>query len=329
MKKLLLLTIFILFSLFFAPKAFARPALGIHLLDPNELTQAIDLIEGTAENPGAVTVVLRADDHNLAKWQQFFDIASRHNIKPIIRLATNMESDGWRRPNSRDLIHHATFLNFLDWHSDTLPIIIFNEPNHAVEWGGAVDPRSYADILTSAANIFHHKSKTYLVLPAGLDAAAPNSSVTMDSLVFLRQMLSANPDLISYIDGWTSHSYPNPGFVGSPYANGKSSIRGFTHELTFLKKYSPRDLDVYITETGWKKTPQNALRLPEYYSYAVNEVWVESQIKAITPFVFAAASGPFQAFSFTNPDGSPTPQYLALQKLKLAPSLRLLTSINK
>lgn len=320
-----LLALIISFGLFLGWKSpvMATPALGIHLLDPNELLQAADLAQGTPQNPGAVTVVLRADDHNLAKWQKFFDLASTHNIVPVIRLATTMETEvgqqprsTWRRPTQKDLVHHATFLNFLNWHRDSLPIIAFNEPNHSKEWGGAVDPENYGEILDLTLDTFHSKSKQFIVMAAGLDAAAPNGTSTMDSFTFLERMLAARPNLASKIDAWTSHSYPNPGFVGSPQATGKNSVKGFVQELAFMKKYSRDNLDVYITETGWKSTPNIAAKLPEYYSYTINNVWNDSRIKAVTPFLFAASTGPFQAFSFTNPDGSPTPQYETLKNYK-------------
>lgn len=288
----------------------AAPALGIHLLDPNELPQAMDL----AQN-GAVTVVLRSDDHNLKKWQQFFDTASSHNILPIIRLATTMEAGGWRRPTTRDLVHHVTFLNFLRWHRDSLPIVVFNEPNHAAEWGGAVDPQGYGEILDLSLDLFQHQRKAYIVAPAGLDAAAPNSIATMDSFTFLNQVFASRPDLADKIDAWVSHSYPNPGFVGSPLSSGKASIRGFEAELAYLARYTGRSLPVYITETGWRSTPATTSRLPDYYTTAVKQIWNSDRIVAITPFVFSANAGPFAEFSFTYPDGSPTPHYLTWKSL--------------
>lgn len=298
--------------------ALASPALGIHLLDPNELPQAADLAEGTADNPGAVTVVLRSDDHNLSKWQTFFDLAAKHNIIPIIRLATTMEPGGWRRPTKKDIVHHATFLNFLNWHRDSLPVIVFNEPNHAGEWGGEVNPEDYAEVFDFTASWFHTEPKHYIVMPAGLDAAAPNGSSTMDSFTYLRRMFAAKPELGQKIDALASHAYPNPGFIGSPYDQGKNSLRGFTHELTLFKEFTQKDLDVYITETGWRSTPSVSNKITEYYSYAINNIWKDDKIKAVTPFVYAAASGPFQEFSFTNPNGSPTLQYQFLKQSKQA-----------
>lgn len=317
MKKIFaLLTVFLIYLFFPANIHASGPSLGIHLLDPNELNQALELAGGDPQNPGAVTVVLRVDDRDSNKWQNFFDIAQENHITPIIRLATQITESGWRRPCKKDILEHAEFLTSLNWHSRSLLLVAFNEPNHAAEWGGEINPEDYAQILEFTLDWFHTEPKEYLVLPAGLDAAAPSGPDTLDSFIFMNRMFNSNPGILEKIDGWTSHAYPNPGFIASPYASGKASIRGYQNELQILKNYLDREFPVYITETGWRKTAQNIKKLPEYYTYAYEKVWNHEDIKAITPFVFAAYSGPFHEFSFVNSDGSPTPQYLAWKSLK-------------
>lgn len=318
MKKFVVVLATFLVFISTGAKVFAAyPSLGIHILDVDELQQALDLVEGSYSSPGAVTVVLRADDRDTDKWQRFFDLAQQNYVSPIIRLATEMTEDGWRKPVKKDVVEHAVFLSGLDWHANNLTIVVFNEPNHAQEWGGVVDPEGYALMLEFAVSWFHTEPKTYTVLPAGLDAAAPSSTKSMESFIFLGRVISHSPDILAEIDGWTSHSYPNPGFVGSPYASGKMSIKGFEHELDFLSQFSSNKFDVYITETGWKRTKQNQGHLSEYLTYAAEEVWSGEQIKAITPFVFTAQSGPFQNFSFVDKDGYPTLQYKTWKEIKL------------
>ena len=317
MKKfLIILALAVVGLMHTRPAQASQPALGIHLLDPDELSQAVDLIAGKPEHPGSVTVVLRADDRKKEKWQHFLDLTKENNVIPIIRLATEMAPDGWRRPTRKDVIDHASFLSGLDWPGDSLLVVAFNEPNHAAEWGGTIDPEHYAHVLEFSVNWFHTEAKQYKVLPAGLDAAAPDGPATMDSFTFIRRMLAPKPQLTEEIDGWVSHAYPNPGFTASPYLSGKSSINGFVDETRLLSQFTERVFDIYITETGWKKTPQNAEKLGRYLTYALDEVWNDARIKAVTPFVFAAHTGPFQDFSFTNQDGSPTPQYNTWKSLK-------------
>lgn len=309
MKKLVV-GLVVLVGLVFPKGVAAMPKLGIHLLDPRELPAALELIRG-----GAVTVVLRSDDRNTQVWQEFLDRAAENEIMSIIRLATKVEGTGWKRPTKKDIVEQARFLSGLDWKEDQLRVVIFNEPNHAAEWGGQVDAADYARMLAFAADWFHTEAKQYTVLPAGLDAAAPNGRDTMNNLTFIKQMLAAEPNLINQIDGWTVHAYANPDFSGSPKDTGKMSISGFKYEVDLLKRYAIKDWSVYITEAGWKRTTKNSRLVADYYTQAVKGVWGDENIRAITPFVFAAKDSPFEAFAFVNPDGSVTPQYEAWRKL--------------
>ena len=52
-----------------------------------------------------------------------------------------------------------------------------------------------------------------------------------------------------------------------------------------------------------------------YYLQALNSIWNDPNIVAITPFLLQANGGAFQKFSFTNVDGSPTRQYQMLKEL--------------
>lgn len=314
-KGLLVLVIWLIVGLMASRKAEAA-SLGIHLLDPRELPVALELASGGADNLGAVTVVLRSDDRNRQTWQEFLEQAAGNRIRPIIRLATNSEGKGWRRPNRRDVVEAAEFLSSLDWQTDTLTVVVFNEPNHGAEWGGRVDAEGYARTLAFAADWFHTESKEYVVLPAGLDAATANGKETMENLTFMRKMLTEEPSLINQIDGWTVHAYANPGFAGSPQDKSKMSIRSFNYEINMLKKYSPKELNIYITEAGWKRTRVNEKYLGSYYVQAVRDAWSNQAVVAITPFVYSAQDGPFREFSFMNADGSPTPQYQAWLELK-------------
>src|SRR3989344_557862 len=273
-----------LVSLAWPKVVMAGPALGIHLLDPRELPAALELVRN-----GAVTVVLRSDDRNIRVWQEFLDRAAENEVVPIIRLATRVEGSGWKRPSKRDIVEHARFLSGLNWQVEALRVVIFNEPNHAAEWGGKVDPEDYGRVLSFAADWFHTEAKKYVVLPAGLDAAAPN-----DNLEFIRRMLANNPNLINQIDGWTAHAYANPDFAGSPRDTGKMSINSFKHEVDLLKRYATRDWPVYITEAGWKRTAKNSRVVADYYTQAVKQAWNDENIRVVTPFVFAAGGVRFK-----------------------------------
>ena len=69
------------------------------------------------------------------------------------------------------------------------------------------------------------------------------------------QMEIAVPGIFTKLDGWASHSYPNPGFSSSPLKLGQKGISGYKWELERIAGYlDGKDLGVFITETGWRRS---------------------------------------------------------------------------
>src|SRR4030042_1644945 len=69
----------------------------------------------------------------------------------------------------------------------------------------------------------------YFILPAGLDASAANPKrkakvvETISEEEFIKRMLTYDPNIFDNVDGWASHSYPNPNFSGRETDTGKGS----------------------------------------------------------------------------------------------------------
>ena len=74
------------------------------------------------------------------------DQLRERQLIPIIRIATKGEGSSWRRPKLEEAQEWANFLNSLNWVVKNRYVILFNEPNHATEWGGTVDPKSFAEV---------------------------------------------------------------------------------------------------------------------------------------------------------------------------------------
>jgi len=290
----------------------ANNKIGIHILDPNEVEQVPDLVNSSGGDWGWVTVPIRDDDRDREKWQRFFENCSKNHLIPILRIATAMTKNGWEEPNLLQSIDFANFLNQFNWPTKNRYIIVYNEPNHSSEWGGRIDPAAYAKILKYTSQIFKARSTDFFILPAGLDAAAPNGNTTMNLYNFLGQMVYSEPDVFGYIDGWTSHSYPNPAFSGSPLDTHQQSIVSYRWETDYVRQFTGKDLAVFITETGWQDNRIGQNNSAEFYKIAFNSVWKDSDLVAITPFLFNA-QGPFSGFSFFNSDSSKKPSYLALK----------------
>lgn len=290
--------------------------LGVHILHPGELEQAKQLIVTT--DPASwhyVTIPLTlADVGQTEKWQTFFDEAKQDQIIPIVRLTTRFENEAWQVPSREEVIRLLEFLNQLQWPTAERYVIVFNEVNHAKEWGGKLDPAGYAAVLRFTSQYARALSTEFQILPAAMDLAAPNGKTTMEAFTYLRAMRSADPDVLNLVDYWNSHSYPNPAFSSSPERTTQNSLRGFTHELSFLKQETNRDFQVFITETGWVESNATRRWLESYYTYALQHVWSDPRIIAVTPFLLRGDPGPFAGFSFFDKDNQPTDQFTALRK---------------
>lgn len=301
-------------------KAVEADVLGMHILTVEELPDAKNAVSTYSPDDRwhFVTIPFTLDDVGQTdRWQTFFDNAKQQKIIPIVRLTTRFDGKAWIIPTQKDVVDQIAFLNSLSWPTQEKHIIIFNEVNHAKEWGNTLDPEGYAEILSFAANWAQAEDTNFIVLPAAMDQAAPNGTVTLDGFTYLSRMLAYDPEVFSAIDAWNSHSYPNPGFSSSPKRTGKNSMRGFEDELAFLEKNVPDEsravLPVYITETGWEDNAATRYWLTSYYEYALQHIWTHPQVVAVTPFILKGDPGPFSGFSFITGDGSPTRQYIALQ----------------
>lgn len=282
---------------------------GIHIISasPDESSPAASLVN-TNGGWGYITVIIQQNDKKTDKWQEFFNDLRRRHLIPIVRLASETEGQSWKRPDPDDANSWADFLNSLNWPTKNRYVVIFNEPNQGHEWGGEVSAKGYAQALDKWITALKARSDDFFVLNAGFDASAPNQLPFFeDELNFLQEMNSEIPGIFNKLDGWVSHSYPNPGFVGSPDGRGRGTIRTWGWELQVLKALGVRkDLPVFITETGWKHAegltynpnlPQSDV-LSKYYENAFENAWNSPGIVAVTPFLLNYQESPFDHFSF-------------------------------
>ena len=317
LKKLLILFIFFTTSVSaFDPLAVPNNRIGVHILDTLEIHEASKLVNSNGGQWGYVTIPMRSNDRDRGKWVKFFLSARTEKVIPIIRLATYPEGSTWVKPTVYDLVDFANFLSDMPWPVKNRYIILFNEPNHSYEWGGSVSPLEYVNIIIDANRIFKDRSQDYFLLTAGLDMSVPNSKTSMDAFEFLRRMNSFQPGWLESVDGISTHAYPNPGFMASPWSQSRFSILSFKYELDYLKTNKP----IFITETG---TLWESGFWPEAF-----KVWDKSNIVAITPFVLMAGSGEFAKFSLLDSGGQPKPGYKDIFKLSKISGSPLLSNIQ-
>lgn len=294
-------------SAVYDPRLAPNNQFGIHVADPNDIAQTAALLNTSGGDWGYVTLVMQEDDRAYDKWQAVFNQMRRLHLIPIVRLATKVQNAAWSIPSQESIADWTRFLSSLNWPVENRYVVVFNEPNHAKEWGNSIDPASYAHILSSFAQALHAAHEDFFVLPAGMDVSARSDAASLDALAYWRQMHEAQPEVFTLLDGWTSHAYPNPGFSGSPYATGRGTIWSFAWELAALSALGLNpQLPVFITETGWVhemgKLPNFSLLSPGQVgtnlAIAAQSAWRDSRVAAVTPFVFSYQDIPFDHFSW-------------------------------
>ena len=289
--------------------------LGMHILHPDEINQFRQIYKDEEWRFATIPVTLNDLDKR-QEWQRFFDQAYQLKIIPIVRLSTRFDTElnAWQIPSRKDIVNLAHFLSSLDWHQNEKFVIVFNEVNHAAEWGGKIDPLLYGGILKFTSNWFRSEGRNYKILPAAMDLAANNSKETREAFSYLKSLYDFDHEIFDKIDYWNSHSYPNPEFSASPLKTGQNSLRGFTYELNWLKNKTGKDFEVFITETGWASSYLTNYYLDDYYLYALKYIWSDPRVKAVTPFLMKGSPGPFASFSFFDAGNNPTIQLFSLQK---------------
>src|SRR3989338_2961743 len=280
---------------------------GIHIVDEHDLVDAANLVNGNGGAGGYIAMVITEDDRDPDKWQRTFDRMRELRLIPMIRLATRPAGDHWEKPSTDDAKGWADFLDGLNWVTQNRYVILFNEPNHAKEWGNDLNPEEYAAVAHSFITELKEHSDDFFILPAGFDQAANNTLDTMSLDRYFQRMYEADKEVVARVDGWTSHSYPNPHFSGSIQAQGRQSIRGYEWELAVLESRGMRkDIPVFITETGWAHAEgvaynpryQSAEEVTEKYETAFSSVWDDPRIVMVAPFILNYQSPPFDHFSW-------------------------------
>jgi len=291
---------------------------GMHVLFDAEIENVAKLVNTNGGDWGYILIPIQSGDKDIVKWQGFMDQAAKLHVIPIIRLATHgdyFNTQVWRKPREIDSLDFANFLNSLNWPTKNRYVIIYNEVNRGDEWGGAANAAEYANLLSYSVTVFKSINQDFFILNSGMDNAAPNNgSQYINQYTFLTQMNDAVPGIFNQIDGFASHSYPNPGFIQPPSIRTRQSISSFSFERTLLSQMSSKKLPIFITETGWINEGISEVQRASYLKEAFTTVWNDPDIVAITPFILNA-SGPFARFSFMTEGGKETLQYQVLKDL--------------
>lgn len=293
---------------------------GIHITDKEDIPLAAELVNGAEGEWGYVTLVIQSDDRSYDKWQPIFYDLMKYKLIPIVRIAGKVDGNVWLKPTADDAKQWADFLDSLYWPTKRRIVSIYNEPNHGREWGGNTDPADYAKVLSATIDELKRKNGDFFVLNAGFDASTPHEPPAFYDLgKYFDEMNASVPGIFDKLDGWASHSYPNPGFSGKVEDIGKGTIRGYVWELEYLKnKFGvTKELPVFIKETGWPYRLAENPRVRTAESTAADnivrafdEVWLKDpRVVSVTPFLLRYRGVEFLHFSWINLDNTPTSIY--------------------
>jgi GH35 family endo-1,4-beta-xylanase len=198
--------------------------------------------------------------------------------------------------------------------------IIWNEPNLAVEWGGAQpDPEAFTDLLRVGYEAVKAADPDAEVVAAGLAPTNSNNGLALDERIFLRQMYQAGAS--AFFDVLAAHPYSFGQSPGAPERDNEHPAFGRLAELRdIMVEYGDGHKPVWITEMGWTvdpppEQPDIGVTLDQQAAYLVealelvrqNWPWVE--LVTVWNLSQPGPDDPFGGFSLFDPTGQVRPAY--------------------
>lgn len=258
------------------------------------------------------------------------DHAQRQGLTLIARLGLTPE---WARPrdSASSFLAPERYDDFGDYvqafverYGDRVAaIIIWNEPNLALEWGfQSIDPVGYTQLLAIAYRRAKAANPNVQVLGGALapTLAPPGSDQAMADLIYLQRMLAAGAG--KAMDGLAVHAYGWVFPVDDPPDPTTINFRRteLVHQLLIDHGYA--DLPIYITEGGWNDHPRwtravkPAQRIENtLQAYELVKSWPWTKMMAIWAFRYPWPARTYlDYFTFVTPEFEPKPIYLEVQR---------------
>ncbi len=294
---------------------------GLYIYDVADFIEiAGDLVNSQGGAWGYVLIPYNVKDLDYDKWRKLFALLTQKQLIPIIQL-WDVDPELYLEQTQAA----AKFLNAQDWPIRPRYVSVYNEVNDARFWNGGLDPEGYAIVLSETINIFKTLNNNFFMLNGAFNATAPTTNGYLDQVSFMVRMDNQIPGIFKKLDGWASHSYPQPHYQGKPYEQGRQSIRGYEWELAVLKDYfGVNNLPVFITETGWPHAEgevdndsyYDQFTTADYIKVAYTDVWLKDErVVAVTPFTIRY-DPPHDHFSWIKKNNHEVyPQFKVVQQL--------------
>jgi hypothetical protein len=295
---------------------------GLYVYPDNEkfLELANNMVNSSSGDWGYVLLPYNVRDTDRRKWERVFYLLNKWHLIPVVQLWNVDPLDYENQTNDA-----AAFMNSFAWPIKQRYISAYNEPNDANFWYGRVDAAEYARILDYTIDTFKSANEDFFMMNGALNSSAATTYTSLDALEYMRLMDLEVDGIFEKLDGWASHSYPQPNFSGSPYDEGRWSIKAYAEELGFLESFfGVTDLPVFITETGWAhdvgRDFDNSYlpisTVAEYMRIAYEQVWLpDDRVMAVMPFTIWYES-PVDHFAWIDSRWIPYEQYQEVKSME-------------
>jgi hypothetical protein len=253
--------------------------------------------------------------------------AERQGLRVIARLGFVPE---WARPtdSASSFLAPARYADFGNYvraftarYGDRVAaIIIWNEPNLALEWGfQPLDPEGYTQLLAVA---YRSTAPGTVVLGGALapTLAPPGNDQGMNDLVYLQRMLDAGAGEV--MDGLAVHAYGWSFPADDPPAPEVINFRRTELVRQLLVENGYSTMPIYITEGGWNDHPRwtRAVKPAQRIAYTLQAYalvgrWPWAKMVALWAFRYPRPARTYlDYFTFVTPEFEPKPIYLELQR---------------
>ncbi len=205
-----------------------------------------------------------------------------------------------------------------------LIIIIWNEPNLALEWGfQPLDPIGYTKLLGLSYQRAKEANPNVIVLGGALapTLAPPGDAQALNDLIYLQKMFDAGAG--QAMDGLAVHAYGwslPPNDPPDPQTINFRRVE-LVHQLLSNNGYT--NMPIYITEGGWNDHPrwtravkpgQRIEYTRQAYQWATDKPW----LKMVGWWAFRypwPTHTYLDYFTFVTPDFEPKPIYFEMQQM--------------
>lgn len=202
-------------------------------------------------------------------------------------------------------------------------IVVWNEPNLALEWGfQPIDPEGYTELLAVAYRRAREADPAVKVLGGALapTLAPPGSDWGMNDLVYLQRMYDAGAAQV--MDGLAVHAYGWVYPADDPPDPEVVNFRRVELVREVMEANGHARARIFVTEGGWNDHPRwtRAVKPAQRIEYTLQAYRLAAGWPWLETLALWAFRYPWPArtyldyFTFVTPDFQPKPIYLEVQR---------------